>query len=325
MRSKHEFELTHPSRALTLLPEFIGLAGSSLGELESSAIVESLNQLYNLDIGPEVTVDDNETTAAADAATTPTTPPYPPLRSEGAAGPGPGSAGAQPPADPAAEHERAQFNVSLADEALEPARLQRLTEKDLRVNTNLSEEQMRALGLNQEDLRRLSQGIAEFTVKKVQDEVARVKRTGEAITKESLAKVIREAVEELLVPGTQEAPRAPARSPAPTLAGPSALSLTATEDELLSGSGASSSSVIEGSAATENGVTVPRKARYTRVLDASAPADVFSGLFLGSFGPHGPELLQLSRGADEEGEEQVRARDRVFLLAFFVLGCEIFC
>ncbi|GFH06863.1 DUF3506 domain-containing protein [Haematococcus lacustris] len=48
--------------------------------------------------------------------------------------------------------------------------------------------------------------------------------------------------------------------------------------------------------------------RYSRVAlgDRNSRTDPFSGLFLGSFGPHGPELLQLQRGV-WDGEEAVLA------------------
>lgn len=45
---------------------------------------------------------------------------------------------------------------------------------------------------------------------------------------------------------------------------------------------------------------------YKRLPLERSHADPLSGLYLGSFGPHGPELLQLSRGI-EDGEEVVNA------------------
>lgn len=47
------------------------------------------------------------------------------------------------------------------------------------------------------------------------------------------------------------------------------------------------------------------RASYRRLAPSGARTDPLSGLFLGAFGMHGPELLQLSRGLDEEGEEMV--------------------
>lgn len=47
------------------------------------------------------------------------------------------------------------------------------------------------------------------------------------------------------------------------------------------------------------------QASYRRLTPSGARTDPLSGLFLGAFGMHGPELLQLSRGLDEEGEEMV--------------------
>ncbi|KAI8464100.1 MAG: hypothetical protein J3K34DRAFT_127360, partial [Monoraphidium minutum] len=44
---------------------------------------------------------------------------------------------------------------------------------------------------------------------------------------------------------------------------------------------------------------------YTRLEAGGPAADQLSGLYIGSFGAHGPELLRLERGADEDGEEVV--------------------
>ncbi|KAK3288238.1 executer-like protein [Cymbomonas tetramitiformis] len=41
---------------------------------------------------------------------------------------------------------------------------------------------------------------------------------------------------------------------------------------------------------------LPSSARFQRIYTSPPSADVFSGLYVGAFGPHGPELLQLKRG-----------------------------
>lgn len=44
---------------------------------------------------------------------------------------------------------------------------------------------------------------------------------------------------------------------------------------------------------------------YSRIEPPACKTDAFSGLYLGAFGPHGPELLRLQRGRSEDGEELV--------------------
>lgn len=44
---------------------------------------------------------------------------------------------------------------------------------------------------------------------------------------------------------------------------------------------------------------------YTRLPPNDCPTDPFTGVYLGTFGPHGPELLQVSR-VTLEGEEWVQ-------------------
>lgn len=48
----------------------------------------------------------------------------------------------------------------------------------------------------------------------------------------------------------------------------------------------------------------PARVMYSRINTKQPKTDPFSGLYLGAFGPHGPELLQLSRGM-YDGEECV--------------------
>ncbi len=49
------------------------------------------------------------------------------------------------------------------------------------------------------------------------------------------------------------------------------------------------------------------QASYSRLVSSGVRTDPLSGLFIGAFGMHGPELLSLARGVDEEGEEMVFA------------------
>lgn len=60
---------------------------------------------------------------------------------------------------------------------------------------------------------------------------------------------------------------------------------------------------LQEAAAPAPARTVYRKLRP----ELSVPSDPYSGLYLGTFGPHGPELLLLQRGVDEEGDECVTA------------------
>lgn len=46
---------------------------------------------------------------------------------------------------------------------------------------------------------------------------------------------------------------------------------------------------------------------YTRLPVGLPRTDPFHGLYLGAFGPHGPELLYLNRDQDEDGSECVVA------------------
>lgn len=47
------------------------------------------------------------------------------------------------------------------------------------------------------------------------------------------------------------------------------------------------------------------KVRYQRLATTGVRTDPLTGLYLGAFGSHGPELLQLSRGTWQDGEEMV--------------------
>ena len=44
---------------------------------------------------------------------------------------------------------------------------------------------------------------------------------------------------------------------------------------------------------------------YSRIAPNTSRTDPFSGLCLGAFGPHGPELLQLQRSRDDAGDDWV--------------------
>lgn len=48
---------------------------------------------------------------------------------------------------------------------------------------------------------------------------------------------------------------------------------------------------------------------YSRLKQEEMPkTDPFSGLYLGSFGPHGPEILQLKRSVTEVGHTDWSSR-----------------
>lgn len=53
-------------------------------------------------------------------------------------------------------------------------------------------------------------------------------------------------------------------------------------------------------AGTDSGVLgLKGRVHYTRLSPTDAPTDLFSGVYLGSFGPHGPELLQVRQHPGE--------------------------
>ena len=203
--------------------------------------------------------------------------------------------------DPAAVE--ASFKVSIAEsgaaggDQLDVAQLRSLESKDVRVDARLSQQEMADLGLSESDVQRLSQGIADATLNKVQEVVAQAERSGEAISRDQLARVIGEAVESVFAERLpqpqqqQEEEEEEERLPA-----------------ALEGLAAASSSPSTSVAASvlPLRLAAERRCRYERI-SGGEEGDPLQGLFIGTFGPHGPELLQMRRGMDEDGDEAVVA------------------
>lgn len=73
----------------------------------------------------------------------------------------------------------------------------------------------------------------------------------------------------------------------------------------LVGSGASPAGITISEVNLSGPMPLTGKVRYARLTPQGARTDPLTGLYIGAFGPHGPELLQLSRGTWQDGEEAV--------------------
>lgn len=128
-------------------------------------------------------------------------------------------------------------------------------------------------------------------------------RAGRPVPPENLATALRQLAQrlvagELAADGTSAA-TATVPSPAQAAKAAAAAAKAASASRAASGKDASSSST----SGAQLGAT---RISYGRIPTDLPRSDPFCGLYLGAFGPHGPELIQLSRGL-QDGEEVVSA------------------
>lgn len=80
--------------------------------------------------------------------------------------------------------------------------------------------------------------------------------------------------------------------------------------------------IAQGTGATASGgdeYGLTGRVEYTRLPTIDAPTDVFSGIYIGSFGPHGPEVLHVHRTM-VDGEEWVYGELPIACMIFLLEG-----
>lgn len=170
----------------------------------------------------------------------------------------------------------------------------------VRIAIELSDEDLLRMGLSASALQQISGGLSEAIAARVQAEMQAVGE-GQELSEERVAELVSETVQEVAQRYRwHEDSAQPRDAAAPaTSASPAAQSAEGVEAQ------------AEGALERMVGQVVapaPSRTTYRKLKpEWSVPSDPFTGLYLGTFGPHGPELLRLERGRDEDGDECVTA------------------